>query len=72
MKIRIGHGVYSGANKLFVCSNKHRAVLELIDRGVNKPVARKKVEEACAYPYPHTTMTTKNYFEVIEIVCILD
>lgn len=68
MKIIVGHGAYRGANALRVHHTTHGAVMDLIRRGVDRMVARKKVTEAAGNPYQHTILSTKNGAEVIEVV----
>jgi len=67
LKIIVGHGAYRGANACRVHGTTHAAVMDLIRRGVDRTVARKKVNEAMGYPYPHVTMTTADRLHVIEI-----
>lgn len=63
----VGHGAYCGANHCRVHGTTHGAVMDLIRRGVDRKVARAKVNAAMEYPYPHVTMTTANGLRVIEL-----
>jgi hypothetical protein len=65
---QIGHRVYKGPNAAFECKNPHRAVMELISRGVAASDARQAIRAAGTYPYPHTTTMTANGLAVIEVI----
>ena len=66
MKIKIGHGAYTGANKLAIVGSKAAAVRELRNRGFFRDHARNIVNKVCAgtgYACDYVT----NTFELVEV-----
>lgn len=63
--ITIGHGAYSGVNKLRVCVGKAQALRVLINRGLPSKVAKAKLEEVLAKNRGYATAACRG--EVVEI-----
>lgn len=49
MLYRIGHGAYSGANRLVVAKTKAAAIRELRNRGVKRDAARKAINDLASH-----------------------